>query len=93
MDRTALIRKGNELFNSVRERWDYDTLKSAAEHFSAAEYQDGLLRVADWLYYDKRLPLLALSFYRKVPTSTANSRIGEIHQRMVLAIRALLKQP
>lgn len=92
MERTALIRRGNELFNKVRASWDYDTLKEATRCFAAAHYQDGILRIADWLYYDKHLPLLAMSYYRQVPTPFAQSRLAEIKQRMVLAIRQLLKE-
>jgi len=92
MDRSALIRKGNELFNTLKNEWNYDTLKEVSECFVAADYQDGLLRLADWLYYDKRLPLLAMSYYKKVPTKLSQSRLNEITQRMILAIRHLLKE-
>lgn len=57
-DRTALIRKGNEAFN------DGD-IDRAARIFKSTEYKDGLIRVGDYYYFDKRQPLLAYGYYRR----------------------------
>jgi hypothetical protein len=92
VDRVELIRKGNQEFNRLREQWSWETLKQATELFSAANYQDGLLRVADFLYFDRKLPLLAVSYYKKAGTQSAQKRIDEIRNRMVLAIKFLMRK-
>jgi hypothetical protein len=92
MERTELIRKGNEEFNKLKERWDYVTLKNVTEFFTEANYQDGLFRLGDYLTYEKHMPLLGLSYYRKIGNSRARVRMNELHQRMVMSVRALIKQ-
>ena len=56
-ERAALVRKGNELFNRGE-------IKEAIEVFVKTGYKDGLHRVGDYYFYDKKLPLIALKFYR-----------------------------
>jgi hypothetical protein len=92
MDRVELIRKGNQEFNLLREEWSWETLKRATELFSAAQYQDGLLRVADYLYFERKLPLLAVSYYKKAGSQMAQKRIYEIRNRMTLAIKFLMRK-
>ena len=92
MDRAELIRKGNQEFNKLREEWSWETLKQATELFSAANYQDGLLRIADYLYFERKLPLLAVSYYKKAGTQGGQKRISEIKNRMFLAIKFLMRK-
>ncbi len=92
MERTELIRKGNEIFNSLKNEWNYSTLKEAADCFTAADYQDGLFRIGDFLYYERKLPLLAVTYYKKINNTRSKERINEIFQRMVFAMRNLIKK-
>lgn len=75
-ERAALIRKGNELFNQER-------IKEAIEIFVKTGYKDGLHRVGDYYFYDKKLPLIALKFYRMAGDK---GKIDEIMMRMVYAL-------
>ncbi len=79
-ERTGLIREGNKLFNEGDKQ-------SAQKCFLKADYQSGLLRVADYYFYDKQLPLNALPLYMKCG---AKSKIEEIHQRMAFALGKIL---
>ncbi len=79
-ERMSLIREGNKLFN------DRD-IQLAQKYFLKADYQSGLLRVADYYFYDKQLPLNALPLYMKCG---AKSKIEEIHQRMAFALEKIL---
>jgi len=92
MERTELIRKGNEEFNKLKERWDYAVLKTATEFFTEANYQDGLFRLGDYLTYEKHMPLLGLSYYRKIGNTRARMRMNELQQRMVMTVRTLVRQ-
>ena len=58
-ERVSLIRKGNELFNK-------GDITGAAAIFVQTGYRDGITRVADYYFYDKKLPLIALKFYKMV---------------------------
>jgi len=75
-DRVALIRKGNELFNA-------GMIKEAIEIFVKTGYKDGLHRIGDYYYYDKKLPLIALKFYRM---SGSKKKVDEIMERMIFAL-------
>ena len=75
-EKIALIRKGNEYFNQGK-------IKEAIELFVKTGYKDGLHRIGDYYYYDKRLPLIALKFYR---LSCSIKKIDEIMERMVFAL-------
>ena len=90
--RSEQIRKGNELYNALKEKWSFQRLKKVSLLFSSANYQDGLFRLADFLTYDKKMPLLALSYYKQINNSKAKERIREINQRMFSALKFLLKQ-
>lgn len=57
-ERTLLIRRGNELFNK-------GDLKNALKIFLATDYKDGIIRVADVLYFDKNDKISALKLYKK----------------------------
>ena len=75
-ERIALIRKGNEYFNQGK-------IKEAIEIFVKTNYKDGLQRIGDFYYYDKKLPLIALKFYKM---SGSQKKIDEIMERMVFAL-------
>lgn len=91
MERTELIRQGNRAFNELRAKWDFAKLKEANDCFTEARYQDGLFRIADFLYYERKLPLLAVSYYKKINTNKAKERLEEIRGRLVQTIKKLLK--
>lgn len=80
--RAELIRKGNELFNQKR-------YTEAEKLFMQTGYKDGLIRIGDYLYYDKKMPLAAFKYY-KMTKSTR--KINEIFERMVFAFKALLSE-
>ncbi|TAL30965.1 MAG: hypothetical protein EPN93_19035 [Spirochaetes bacterium] len=75
-ERTALIRQGNELFNKGE-------IRKAGEVFARTMYRDGLTRVGDHFYFDKKLPLVAVTYYR---LAGATDKINEIYARMVMAL-------
>lgn len=81
-ERVALIRKGNELFNEKK----YD---EAIKLFLKAEYKDGIMRVADYYYYDMKQPLSALKFYKLI---NRKDRIDEINARIVYAFGRMLSE-
>ncbi|HOT46942.1 MAG TPA: hypothetical protein PLM53_16425 [Spirochaetota bacterium] len=83
-ERVELIRRGNELFNS-------GDIAKAAALFVKTGYRDGLTRIADHLFYDKRQPLVALKYYRMV---NRQDKVNEIFERMVYAFGKLMgKEP
>ncbi len=75
-ERIELIRRGNDLFN----RGD---IPGAATIFQQTGYRDGLTRVADHYFFDRRLPLVALKYYRLV---NRQDKVREIYDRMVFAL-------
>ncbi|MCL2026034.1 MAG: hypothetical protein FWG92_04435 [Leptospirales bacterium] len=80
--RVELIRKGNELFNK-------GDIETAAKVFIKTVYKDGLTRVADYYFFDKKLPLNALPYYRMV---NRKDMVDEIYQRMFFALGKMLGQ-
>ncbi len=81
-DRIKLIRKGNELFNK-------GDIIGAAKIYIATNYADGLIRVGDYFYYEKKQPIVALKFYRK---ANFQKRVNEIYEKIVEVIRWYLAQ-
>lgn len=75
-ERIALIRKGNELFNKGE-------IDNAIKIFIKTNYKDGLARIGDFYYYEKKQPLFALQFYRQ---ANMNEKVDEIFERMVYAL-------
>ncbi len=57
-ERIPLIRRGNELFN----QGDH---KNALKIFLATNYKDGIIRVADLLYFDQNDKVSAVKLYKK----------------------------
>ena len=80
--RLNLIREGNQIFN------DGD-IALAQKYFMKANYKDGMLRVADHFYYDKKLPLNALPLYIKCGSK---ERVSEIYKRMAFALGKMIQQ-
>jgi hypothetical protein len=78
--RVELIRKGNELFN----KGDVET---AAKAFIKTAYRDGLTRVADYYFFDRRLPLNALPYYRM---ANRQDKVNEIYERMFFALGRMI---
>jgi hypothetical protein len=79
-ERVEMIRLGNEYFNNGE-------VSKAAVLFVKTSYRDGLTRVADYLFYDKKQPLIALKYYKMV---NRQDKVGEIFERMVFALGKLL---
>ena len=79
-ERIELIRAGNRLFN------EGEVLK-AAKIFIKTSYRDGITRVADFYFYDKKQPLVALKYYQMVKRE---DKVKEIFERMAFALGKLL---
>ena len=75
-ERVALIRRGNELFNGGK-------IDEAEKIFIATSYRDGLTRIGDYYYFDKKLPLNAVKYYQ---LASRKDRMDEIFARMVWAL-------
>ncbi len=78
--RVKLIRKGNELFNN-------GDIEKAIVIFVKTGYRDGITRVADYYFYEKRLPLNALPYYKMV---NRQDKVDEINERMFFALGKML---
>jgi hypothetical protein len=79
--RTALIRKGNELFNAKR-------LEEARRIFLTASYGDGLIRLGDH-YYKKNQPLEAFKMYWQ---ASASDQTGKMIEQMAGVVRHWLEE-
>jgi hypothetical protein len=80
-DRIALIRRGNELFNN-------GDIKNALKIFLATSYQDGIVRVADHLFYEENNKIAAIKLYKK---AGYQKRIDEFAEKAALTIRIWLE--
>lgn len=79
-ERIALIRKGNQLFNEGK-------LEAAEKIFVATKYKDGLIRVGDYFYFDKKMPLFAYKYYKM---ANCKEKVNEIFERMIFALNKML---
>ncbi len=79
-EKVALSRKGNEFFNN-------GNMTEAIKYFVKAGYKDGIMRVADYYFFDKKQPLIALKFYKMI---NRKDRVDEIHARMMFAFNKML---
>ncbi len=79
-ERATLIRKGNELFNNGE-------IEKATAIFVKTKYLDGITRVADHYFFDKKEPLTALKYYKAV---NRQDKVNEIYERMLFALGKLL---
>ncbi len=79
-ERIELIRVGNRLFNE-------GDIDKASSIFIKTSYRDGITRVADFYFYDKKQPLVALKYYQMVKRE---DKVKEIFERMAFALGKLL---
>jgi hypothetical protein len=79
-ERVALIRRGNEFFNDGR-------IDDAAKIFIATQYRDGLTRIGDLYYFDRKMPLIAYKYYK---LAERKDRINDIFMRMMMALKSLV---
>lgn len=80
--RIALIRRGNELFNN-------GDLKNSLKIFLSTNYNDGIIRVADVLYFDKKDKISAVKLYKR-----ANHKkvLDDFAEKAAAVIRTLLQE-
>lgn len=78
--RTALIRKGNELFNN-------NQILAAKRVFITTRYSDGLIRLGDY-YQNQKQPLEAFRMYW---LAGETKRKGEMVEKMAQVVRHWLK--
>lgn len=78
--RAEMIREGNAAFNEG----DYEKAKKI---FLATNYKDGLIRLGDYYMYDRKLPMLAYTYYKK---AGYQQKVDEIFQRMLMALSVWL---
>ncbi len=79
-ERVELIRRGNGYFNT-------GDIQKAAALFLKTNYRDGLTRIADHYFFEKKQPLIALKYYKLV---NRQDKVDEIFERMVFALGKLL---
>ncbi|NPV00341.1 MAG: hypothetical protein HPY53_03060 [Brevinematales bacterium] len=80
-DRIGLIRQGNELFN----RGDF---KNSLKIFLATDYKDGIIRVADHLYYEEKQQISAIKLYKK---AGSQRKVEEFAEKAAVTIHMLLE--
>jgi hypothetical protein len=76
-ERANLIRKGNQAFNE-------GNIDFASRIFKSAEYKDGLIRVGDYYYFDKRQPLMAYGYYKR---ANHNIMLEKISDGFIFALK------
>lgn len=81
-ERLILIRKGNELFNKGE-------IEKAARIFVTTAYKDGLIRVGDHYYFDKKNPLKALHYYLE---AHYEKRVSELTESIAAIIKKWLRE-
>jgi len=81
-ERLQLIRHGNELFNRGE-------IEKAARIFVTTSYKDGLIRIGDYYYFDRKEPLRALKYYIE---AKYEKRIKELTERMAEVLKKWLKE-
>jgi hypothetical protein len=69
-EKAQLIRKGNQAFNE-------GNVDLASKIFKTTEYKDGLIRVGDYYYFDKRQPLMAYGYYKRANHSIMLEKISD----------------
>ncbi|MBA7651259.1 hypothetical protein ES703_59076 [subsurface metagenome] len=81
-ERIVLIRKGNELLNK-------GDIEKAAKIFVTTSYKDGLIRIGDYYYFDKKNPFKALHFYLE---AKYEKRIRELTERMAIILKKWINE-
>ena len=79
-ERLQLIRKDNEVFNN-------GDIEKAAKIYTTTAYKDGLIRVGDYYYFDKKDVLKALHYYFE---AKYEKRINEVSERIALVLKKWL---
>jgi hypothetical protein len=79
-ERLLLIRKGNEIFNN-------GDIDKAAKIYTTTAYKDGLIRVGDFYYFEKKDILKALHYYIE---AKYEKRISEVSERIALVLKQWL---
>ena len=82
-ERLLLIRKGNEIFNNGE-------VEKAARIFTTTAYKDGLIRVGDYYYFERKDILKALHYYIE---AQYEKRIREVTERIAGVIKKWLGEP
>jgi hypothetical protein len=82
-ERLILIRKGNEIFNNGE-------IEKAAKIFTTTAYRDGLIRVGDYYYFEKRDIIKALQYYIE---ANYEKRIREVSERIAGVLKRWLGEP
>jgi hypothetical protein len=82
-ERLLLIRKGNEIFNNGE-------IEKAARIFKTTAYKDGLIRVGDYYYFEKKDILKALHYYIE---AEYEKRVREVTERIAEVIKKWLGEP
>lgn len=78
--KAELTRKGNTLFNEGK-------YFEAGKIFTLVGYKTGLIRLGDFFYFEKEMPLVAYGFYRNAKHQPMLEKIGE---SFVFALKCLL---
>ena len=81
-ERIVLIRKGNEFLNE-------GNIEKASKIFVTTSYKDGLIRIGDYYYFDKKNPFKALHFYLE---AKYEKRIRELTERMAIILKKWLNE-
>ena len=81
-ERIFLIRKGNELLN------DGD-IEKAEKIFVTTAYKDGLIRIGDYYYFNKKNVFKALNLYLE---AKYEKRIRELTERMAIVLKKWLNE-
>lgn len=81
-ERISLIRRGNELFNQ-------GDFKNSLKIFLMTDYKDGIIRVADYLYFDRKDKVSAVKLYKRAGHQKV---IDEFSERVAVLIKLLLSE-
>ena len=81
-ERLILIRKGNELFNK-------GDINKAAKIFVTTAYKDGLIRIGDYYYFDRKDPIKALHYYME---ANYKKRIEKVSEKIAQIIKRWLNK-
>ena len=81
-ERIILIRKGNELLNN-------GDIEKAERIFITTAYKDGLIRIGDYYYFDKKNVFKALNLYLE---AKYDKRIRELTERMALVLKKWMNE-
>lgn len=78
--KAELTRKGNMLFNEGK-------YFEAGKVFTLVGYKTGLIRLGDFFFFEKEMPLIAYGFYRHAKHQPMLEKIGD---SFVFALKCLL---